>query len=321
MTTNVTFAQNAPRSTPSGPDFLKALAFAQHFAKPAALTPENDRQLKATILKALQEKPPVISFAEVKDIFDEKEFAEWNAKDQLTIARMDVLLTEALPKSRGKIFPALVDHTDLLTTQFDMIDEPHQRAANEFAGWIAKNYSAKEERGVSVICTGNSRRSVMGATMGNVAAAYWGLSNLKFYSAGTTPTALNARTIETLKKVGIEVANTTEEAPRGKGGEANLIYQVSWGTFPAVKEYSKRYTDSPLPEKDFAAILVCDEADEACPTVKGASIRISAPYFDPKAYDNSLLESAKYAERRDDIGRMMLSALMQARRQLQLPKK
>ena len=81
-----------------------------------------------------------------------------------------------------------------------------------------------------------------------------------------------------------------------------------------MEEFSKLYAHEQNPQQDFAAILVCDEADEACPTVEGASIRIAAPYFDPKAYDGTPLEAAKYAERRDDIGRMMLSALMQARR-------
>jgi arsenate reductase (thioredoxin) len=37
------------------------------------------------------------------------------------------------------------------------------------------------------------------------------------------------------------------------------------------------------------------------------------PYLDPKIYDDGAYEPAKYAERRDDIGRLMLSVLMQAR--------
>jgi len=107
----------------------------------------------------------------------------------------------------------------------------------------------------------------------------------------------------------------------GKAGDKNPIYQVTWGKDQQLKEFSKHFAHEQNPPKDFAAILVCDEADEACPTVPGASIRISAPYFDPKAYDGTSLETRKYAERRDDIGRMMLCALMQARRQIRANEK
>jgi arsenate reductase len=40
------------------------------------------------------------------------------------------------------------------------------------------------------------------------------------------------------------------------------------------------------------------------------------PYLDPKMFDGGAYESAKYAERRDDIGRLMLSVMVQARGEL-----
>ena len=40
------------------------------------------------------------------------------------------------------------------------------------------------------------------------------------------------------------------------------------------------------------------------------------PYLDPKIYDGGAYESAKYAERRDDMGRLMLSVMMQARQRI-----
>jgi arsenate reductase (thioredoxin) len=66
--------------------------------------------------------------------------------------------------------------------------------------------------------------------------------------------------------------------------------------------------------------MVCSEADAECPTVKGAGKRISSPYVDPKVYDGAPFEAAKYAERRDDMGRFMLSVMMQVRRRLKLDK-
>jgi arsenate reductase (thioredoxin) len=70
------------------------------------------------------------------------------------------------------------------------------------------------------------------------------------------------------------------------------------------------------PQRDFAALMVCGEADDACPVVKGATLRVSMPYLDPKIYDDGAYESVKYAERRDDIGRLMLSVMMQVRGEL-----
>ena len=80
-------------------------------------------------------------------------------------------------------------------------------------------------------------------------------------------------------------------------------------------EFSKTYFDASNPQQGFAALMVCGEADAACPLVKGAA-RISMPYPDPKIYDGSTYEALKYAERRDDMGRLMLSVMMQVRSRL-----
>src|SRR5262249_24280126 len=92
---------------------------------------------------------------------------------------------------------------------------------------------------------------------------------------------------------------------------------MRWGkpgdeAFEAL-EYSKRYDDPDNPPRGFAALMVCGEADAACPVVKGAALRVSMPYLDPKIYDGGAYESAKYAERRDDMGRLMLAGMMQGR--------
>jgi hypothetical protein len=50
--------------------------------------------------------------------------------------------------------------------------------------------------------------------------------------------------------------------------------------------------------------------------VKGSALRISMTYLDPKIYDDSAYETARYAERRDDMGRLMLAVMMQSRQRL-----
>jgi arsenate reductase len=298
--------------------FVTTLAFAQQYATPKALAPANDRRLKATLLSALSEKPPVLSFEEVSEAFDKKTFDSLANGNTLSMSRLEKLLADSTPPAREQLFTKVREHAELLTTQFDQIDEKHQQAASELAAWIAKNYDADKPLGVSVICTGNSRRSMLGSTMGNIAAAYYGLPNLRFHSGGTAPSAFNARTITALKALGVEVEASGDEAPRGKAGEPNLIYKVRWGERLTMQEFSKLYNHEDNPQHGYAAILVCHEADAACPIVDGAAVRIPAPYFDPKAFDGAPFEAAKYAERRDDIGRMMLCALMQASNQIRL---
>jgi hypothetical protein len=120
--------------------------------------------------------------------------------------------------------------------------------------------------------------------------------------------------VATLREIGVEVETTGKEATRGEAGDANPIYRVRWGNNLGTTEYSKHYSDAQNPRDNFAAVLVCSEADESCPTVRGASKRLAVPYQDPKVYDGAEFEATKYAERRDDMGRFMLSVVMQARR-------
>ncbi len=100
----------------------------------------------------------------------------------------------AVPASRKELYPQLASHLDYLTTTFDMIDESHHASADQLTRWIASRYQDEEELHVTVVCTGNSRRSILTACTGNAAAAYYGLTKLRFHSGGTAPSAFNSRT-------------------------------------------------------------------------------------------------------------------------------
>ncbi|WP_171474054.1 low molecular weight phosphatase family protein [Frigoriglobus tundricola] len=316
-------AQNDPhRSAPmSGNAVATALAFAHQFAVPEALLPGRDRQLKSALISALG-KSPELAWEVAGDFFDRATFrALAGDGTAISVEKMDQLVRDKVPQSRKDMHAKTRVHADLLTTQFDMIEDAHAKAGSALVDWVVKNYRADKPLGVVVLCTGNTRRSMLGATMGNVAAAYSGLSNVRFYSGGTAPDAINPRTIATLREIGIEIEPTGKEAPRGRAGLANPIYRVQWGKGLETTEFSKVYTDAHNPQDGFAALVVCSEAETACPRVTGAGARIPVLYLDPKAFDGAPFESAKYAERRDDIGRFMLSVFVQAHRRLELAEK
>ncbi len=306
----------------AGP-LVRALWLVQRYGTEAAADPANDQRLKGALSKALG-KGGELSLSKLDGFMEPDAFKKLAGSDgRLDAEDIGKAVDAAVPESRGLLLPKVREHADFLTTSFDMIDEPHRQAGGKLADWIASNYRPGHRLDVIVVCTGNSRRSILGATTGNIAACYYGMPEVRFHSGGTAPSAFNARTVAALRDVGVEVEPTGKEAERGEPKTANPIYRVRWGMSGEAgglpleaTEFSKRYGDPANPQQGFAALMVCGEADAACPFVKGAALRVSMPYLDPKIYDGGAYETAKYAERRDDIGRLMLAAMMQARQRM-----
>jgi hypothetical protein len=298
---------------------VRSLWILHRYGTPESVQPQNDQKLKGKLSKALG-KEGVLTAAGAQGLMDPSTFTKLAGDDaRLDPAELKKIVDAEAPEARRKLTPKVIVHADLLTTSFDMIDEAHRNAGEKLVDWIVKNYKPGQPLQATVVCTGNSRRSILGATMGNIASSYYGMPEIRFHSGGTAPTAFNSRTIASLKEIGVEVEPTGSEAPRGEPKTANPVYSVRWGSDLEATEFSKTYFDAANPQQGFAALMVCGDADAACPVVRGAAIRISMPYLDPKIYDDSVYESIKYAERRDDIGRLMLSVMMQARNRLKQP--
>jgi protein-tyrosine-phosphatase len=312
-------AEKASENKPANP-LVTALWYAHLNAAPDVLGPGHDKALKAALTLALRDKT---GFSTTVGDQADRQILKAILGNQAVITRekMETAVRTGMPASRAQLNTQVLRHADLLTTQFDLIETRHHDGAGELAGWIAKNYQAGKSLGVVIVCTGNSRRSILGSIMGNIAAAYYGLPDLRFYSGGTKPSAFNSRTVAALRGIGVEIEATGQEAPRGESGEANPIYRVRWGNNLETMEFSKLYSNISNPQSNFAAVLVCSEADESCPTVRGAGKRIAVPYQDPKVYDGAEFEAAKYIERRDDMGRFMMSVAMQARRLIDVQSK
>jgi protein-tyrosine-phosphatase len=314
-------ALGAGPSTESGAGlFVRSLWLVQRYGTATAVDPGNDQQVKGALAKALG-KDGVLALSKLEGFMEPDAIKKLAGADgRISAEKLKQAVEAAVPESRTRLLPKVREHADFLTTSFDMIDEPHRLAGGKLADWITKNYRPGERLHVVVVCTGNSRRSILGAMMGNIAAAYYGMPEIRFHSGGTAPSACNSRTVNALKAIGVEVEPTGKEATRGEPQTANPVYRICWGkpgdeAFEAI-EYSKHYDDPANPQRGFAALMVCGEADTACPVVKGAALRVSMPYLDPKIYDGGAYEGAKYAERRDDMGRLMLAVMMQVRQRI-----
>ena len=157
----------------------------------------------------------------------------------------------------------------------------------------------KEHREALIIfiCTHNSRRSQFGQVWAETAAQYYGIKGIRCYSGGTEATAFNTRAVAAIRRAGFRVEKMKEH-------KDNTRYLISNGHHPpSGPMFSKKYDDPANPRTNFLAIMVCSDADEACPFIPGAGNRISLPYDDPKAYDGTGQESRKYDERCREMAR------------------
>ena len=141
---------------------------------------------------------------------------------------------------------------------------------------------------LNFICTHNSRRSQLSQIWGKTAADYYGV-NATTYSGGVEVTACNERIIASLKRMGFEVTST---------GIENPVYQINHHQDKQSSiVFSKVYDHAENPSNNFCAVMTCDHADENCPAIVGADLRIPVRYNDPKKFDNTPIEAEKYDER------------------------
>jgi protein-tyrosine phosphatase/arsenate reductase len=123
-----------------------------------------------------------------------------------------------------------------------------------------------------------------------VASDYFSVKNVNSFSGGTEATAFNINAINALRRAGFYI----DAVDPGN----NPVYHVFYGeTDTPVKCFSKLYDDPKNPKTGFAAIMTCSDAEENCPFIPGAELRIATTYDDPKVYDNTALQDPKYDER------------------------
>lgn len=202
------------------------------------------------------------------------------------------------------LLPALQATTDKLVHEFNNIPDHRRILLKALTKFIQDRAVAHHPVYLNFICTHNSRRSHMAQLWAQAAAFYYGVKNVQCFSGGTEATAFNPRAVKAMQHAGFDIRKTRE-------GGGNPVYETRFANAPAVISFSKKYDDPFNHYKDFAAIMTCGHADENCPMVLGASARIAITYDDPKDFDTTPQEEAKYEERVQQIGREMLFAFSQ----------
>ena len=194
---------------------------------------------------------------------------------------------------------------DELILRFNRIPDDRKLALEQVASFIAERMAAGKPVELTFICTHNSRRSQMAQIWAVAAAAHYGVIGVETYSGGTEATAFNARAIGAIKREGFVVVNP--------GGE-NPHYRVRYAEgAPSIECFSKTYDDPFNPQRNFVAVMTCSQADEACPVVHGAALRVPIAYDDPKASDGTPEETSTYDARCRQIGAEMFYLLSRVR--------
>jgi hypothetical protein len=199
---------------------------------------------------------------------------------------------------KEELFPKLSNYCNSLSTEFNQINEERKAELKGIANFIVEQRKEHKPANLLFVCTSNSRRSHMAQVWSQIAAYYYGIDSVFTFSGGTEQTRVNINAIDALVRTGIEIYSNNQ-------GDNPLRYiRIGIKINPWVI-FSKKYTDATNPKNNFAAVMVCSEADKACPFVEGAESRIGLPYQDPKEFDNSPLKEAKYDERCRQIAREM----------------
>lgn len=184
------------------------------------------------------------------------------------------------------MYLAIQTYLTQLSKDFNSIPQPRKELLKELSTYIQNCKDSAKQINLTFICTHNSRRSHMSQIWASAAAAYYGIEGVNTYSGGTEATAFNPRAVAAMERVGFVIENP---------GGNNPHYLVRFGpNLPALECFSKKYSDAFNPQSNFAAVMTCSQADQACPIVFGAAERISLPYEDPKAGDGTPEEAAIY---------------------------
>ncbi len=172
--------------------------------------------------------------------------------------------------------------------QPSQISEERRERLRPLVEFMQKRVRSDAAISLNFICIHNSRRSMLSQVWAQTAAWYHGVE-AECLSGGMEVTAFNERAVAALERAGYSIV-------RGEG--PNPVHQLYFSDNAGpVKAYSKKYDAAENLRDEFAAVMVCSDADDKCPYIPGAIARIALNYEDPGNFDGQPQEQDKYDER------------------------
>ena len=184
----------------------------------------------------------------------------------------------------------------------DSISNKRKAVLQPLIDYIQHKQDQNEVTQLNFICTHNSRRSQLTQAWTKVLAVHFGIQ-IESFSGGVEVTAFNQSAINALINNGFKAELEGETNPK-------VSLTFSENHTPLVM-FSKKFDDAINPVEGFAAIMTCSDADANCPFIAGAERRIPVKYDDPKLFDGTPEEAAKYAERSLQIATEMFYVFSQ----------
>lgn len=186
------------------------------------------------------------------------------------------------------VFPEIEKTIETFNPQ--TISEERKAILQPLTDFIQLKVLNNEAVRINFICTHNSRRSHLAQVWAQTLAFHFNIKSVFCYSGGTEATALFPMVVKTLKNSGFQINAMSESE--------NPIYSIKYSenTHPIIG-FSKPVEDDFNPKSEFAAVMTCDSANEACPFVLGAESRIPITFEDPKIFDDTPQQAEKYQER------------------------
>jgi len=201
--------------------------------------------------------------------------------------------------------PKLDQYIKRALLHIDGVSPPRRDLLERVADFVSGERALGRTAALNFICTHNSRRSQMGQLWAVAAATHFGLDGVRAFSGGTEVTAFNPRAVAAMERAGFSLQSLGGDNPRYRATIAD--------DGPGFECFSKKYDDPFNPSDGFAAIMTCSDADETCPVVLGATLRIPLRYEDPKVADGRPDEAAIYDARCMQIATEMLYVFSRVR--------
>jgi protein-tyrosine phosphatase/arsenate reductase len=140
-----------------------------------------------------------------------------------------------------------------LSTQFDSIPEKRKEILEKITAYIQQRKDSNKPISLVYICTHNARRSFFGQIWAQSAAHFYGIDNCTTYSGGMEVTRCHPNAINALQNQGFEAHSSSDST--------NPLYEINYGGKDNLLCFSKLFNDSRNPAQDFAAIMVCSDAE------------------------------------------------------------